>query len=102
MAILTPRGLIKTVALASEPELLGADTIRMHRPLFIGKKDAATLNAGKITLQFQSEAGTFEDALEIEPGDERCFPISGSYRASDFKIKVANDGDGCLVVYADF
>lgn len=99
MATVTPRGFFKTVASSATPEVLGEETTHMLRPVFIGRKTAATVNTGTVTIQVKNLSGDFIDLLTLTSDEERTWPVDGFYKASDFKIKVETNGDGVGVAF---
>jgi hypothetical protein len=93
-----PVMLTKIVASAAVPEFLNDDgTMRLHGLFFIGEKAVGTDNAGNVTIQIGGE-----DAIILEPGERLTWPQqpyeAGYMVPTDFKIKVAVDGDGVRVV----
>lgn len=90
--------MIKTVADSGTPELLGAETLHFLDAIFIGKKSESENNTGAVTIQIQEEGGTWRDAITIAAGEEYPW-FEGNFPASEFRLKVANNGDGVLVIY---
>ena len=100
-----PLHFIKTVADSGTPEALGASSVRLSSIQFIAEKAFGVANAGNITTQIPGTDGEFTDSKVITPGLTYTWLIpssdnSGSafYKASDFKIKVATNGDGVRVI----
>lgn len=95
-----PRLLVKTVAASATPEALGSSLTRMNGMTFFGQKAAGTDNTGNVTIQMDGQ-----DAMILTPGAAHTWPMptweGAYYLASDFTIKVATNGDGVVVVYAD-
>jgi len=101
-----PRVLSKTVAASGTPEALGASTVRMSGMEFIAEKAVGTANTGSVTIQvIDTSTGVLTDAKVLAASDVWSWPMptweAGYYRASDFTIKVATNGDGVRVIYSD-
>ena len=108
--IFHPKRIIKTVAASGTPEVLDADdTIRMYGVNFVAQKAFGDNNTGNVTIQVNNgtlAVPAYVDALVIEPGQERAWPgiafLEGFFRPSDFRIKVATNGDGVIALFGSF
>lgn len=108
--IFHPRHLLKVVALAITPELLGTDdTIRMYGVQFVAQNAFGVDNTGNVTIQVNNGSiavPSYADAIVLNPGQSATWPgsafLEGYFRQSDFKIKVATNGDGVRVLYSTF
>lgn len=96
-----PRQLFKTVAAAATPEALGADKVLLKSLLFTAIPSLGGTNVGNVYIQTRNSAGVFVDAYELVPGAVIPWAMADgeSIRASDFKIRVATDGDGVQVMF---
>ena len=96
------RYLLKTVAASGTPEALGTSAIKFSDIKFVGENAFGVPNTGNVFLQVQDAAGTWTDTRTIAPGDTVSYvsPNRTCYRASEFRIRVATNGDGVRCEYS--
>ena len=99
----------KTVSDSGTPEVLGDRMQKFKGVVFLGcKGDAEVANAGTVYVQIaellsNGTTGDWVSAMKITTGNYSAAINSntlgsGNYNASQFRIKVANNGDGVVAI----
>jgi hypothetical protein len=95
--------LLKTSTAAADPVQLSAAAKNFRHATMIACNSLNGPSAGPNTgrVQIGLSAATDEQPIEFNPGDERTFtaPAGGMLDLSQYYLKVANNGDGLVIVY---
>lgn len=95
--------LLKTSTAAAAPVQLAASATNFRTATMIACKSINGPSAGANTgrVQIGVSATDAQQPIEFNPGDERVFHAAAGQMLdlSQYYLKVANDGDGLVVVY---
>ncbi len=97
-----PQFLITSTAAAAPVQLSSVVKNFRHATMIACKSingPSASANAGLVQIGLSAVAG--EQPIEFQPGDERSFSTASSQMLdlSQYYLKVANDGDGLVILY---